>query len=242
MATEGTTSSQIPRVLPRGRHKLDDSVVEASQRMRLIEAMTEICGERGFHRTTVADVIDRSGVSRKTFYEHFENKEDCFIAAYDEGVANLQSVIASAVINAPTWQARLRGASKAYTETLAGSPAFARMFVIEAVSVEGKIRQNRDAAFERFVDFYRELLRQARVESPELPDSGRDVFTALLGAVSELSRVTIRNDGPEGLLSLSPTIDKLSWTLLRGLQPIPDDQGDGERTAADRDARVIDKR
>ena len=72
--------------LPRGRHSLSREEVRASQRRRMLEAMANATAEKGYVHTTVADVIKRAGVSRETFYEHFSDKEDCFIAAYDAGV------------------------------------------------------------------------------------------------------------------------------------------------------------
>jgi AcrR family transcriptional regulator len=109
-----------PRALPRGPHRLAREEVLASQRGRLLDAMAEVVAERGYGAATVADVIDHAGVSRKTFYEHFRDKEHCFLAAYDAGVEVLM--------------ATMRAASDpiaAYLETLAAEPAFARTFLIE---------------------------------------------------------------------------------------------------------------
>src|SRR5436305_4647797 len=85
-----------PRQLPRGPHRLAREVVLASQRGRLLDAMAEVVADRGYAASTVADVIARAGVSRKTFYEHFRDKEGCFLAAYDVGVDLLLEAVASA--------------------------------------------------------------------------------------------------------------------------------------------------
>ena len=81
MSTEESLS--IPRVLPRGPHRLAREVVEASQRGRLLDAMARVVAEKGYGAASVADVIARAGVSRQTFYVHFRDKLDCFLAAYD---------------------------------------------------------------------------------------------------------------------------------------------------------------
>src|SRR5262245_57415806 len=73
-------------VLPHGHHSLTREVVLASQRGRLIDAMAQAVAEHGYGATTVARVVSRAGVSRKTFYEHFSDKEDCLLALYDTAI------------------------------------------------------------------------------------------------------------------------------------------------------------
>src|ERR687893_3211952 len=73
----------IPRRLPRGTHGLDPRVVAASQRARLLEAVGRAVAEKGYAGATIDDVVRRAGVSKKTFYEHFADKEECFLAAYE---------------------------------------------------------------------------------------------------------------------------------------------------------------
>jgi AcrR family transcriptional regulator len=69
--------------LPRGPHSLSREQVAANQRMRIGMAMLEAIGEKGYVATTVSEVVTRAGVSRKAFYQHFTNKEECFLATYD---------------------------------------------------------------------------------------------------------------------------------------------------------------
>jgi AcrR family transcriptional regulator len=79
--------SDAPRVqLPRGKHRLTREQVTMSQRLRMLDALANATAEKGYARTTVADVLARSGVSRATFYEHFRSKEEAFLAAYEAGV------------------------------------------------------------------------------------------------------------------------------------------------------------
>src|ERR687896_2755529 len=73
----------IPRRLPRGAHGLDPGVVAASQRTRLLEAVGRAVTERGYAAATIDDIVRGAGVSKKTFYEHFRDKLDCFLAAYE---------------------------------------------------------------------------------------------------------------------------------------------------------------
>src|SRR4051812_24329832 len=107
------------RSLPRGPHRLARDEVVASQRGRMLDAIAETVALRGYGATTVADVVERAGVSRKTFYEHFRDKEECFLVAYDTGVEVLMATM------------RAGEPIRAYLETLAAEPAFARTFLIE---------------------------------------------------------------------------------------------------------------
>src|SRR5260370_5565213 len=73
--------------LPRGPHARTREEVAANQQARIMSAMIELVGKQGYGPTTVAQVTARAGVSRKAFYEHFANKEECFLATYDTIVA-----------------------------------------------------------------------------------------------------------------------------------------------------------
>jgi AcrR family transcriptional regulator len=73
----------IPRKLPRGTHGLDPSLVAASQRTRLLEGTGRAVADKGYAATTIEDIVRGAGVSKKTFYEHFSDKLDCFLAAYE---------------------------------------------------------------------------------------------------------------------------------------------------------------
>ncbi len=78
---------------PSGVRKLPSDLIRAIQRERLIVAMLNAAAELGYLETNVQDVIDRAGVSRPTFYEHFSNKEDCFLAAFDTSAERLRKKI-----------------------------------------------------------------------------------------------------------------------------------------------------
>src|ERR671918_46522 len=97
-----------PDQLPGGRHGLSPEQVAASQRSRVLTAMTESVGRHGYHEARVTDVIARAGVSRKTFYEHFGDKEDCFFAAYEQSVGRLLTVTMEAFETQDVWVDRLR--------------------------------------------------------------------------------------------------------------------------------------
>ena len=106
---------------PAARHpRLDRDVVEASQRTRLLEAVGRAVAERGYAAATIDDVVRGAGVSKKTFYEHFADKEDCFLAAYEAASEELFERVREA-------HATARGLARAHPRghqapTCAGSP------------------------------------------------------------------------------------------------------------------------
>src|SRR5436853_4375001 len=116
------------RPLPRGPHGLERDVVLASQRGRMLGAMADAVARKGYAATTVADVVAGAGVSRKTFYEHFRDKEECFLAAYDAGVDLVLDAILAARPEPgdDSWVALMRARVRAYLDTPAANPAFAR--------------------------------------------------------------------------------------------------------------------
>src|SRR5437764_14697716 len=99
----------------------------------MLDAVVQAVAEKGYSGTTVADVVSRAGVSRKTFYEHFRDKEECFLAAYDEGVAILMAQIRSAGEGAPNFQEKMRARVRAYLTLLVEEPELARAYLTAAL-------------------------------------------------------------------------------------------------------------
>jgi AcrR family transcriptional regulator len=146
--------------LPRGRHRLSRERVLRSQRGRMLRAIAEAVADKGFSHVTVADVISRAGVSRETFYEHFSSKEECFLAALDEGARALLEILASTIAHAGDDPAeQLEEMLKAYLNTLAGEPAFAKAFLIDAYGAGPGATERRIELQERFVELVAEIFR-----------------------------------------------------------------------------------
>src|SRR5581483_8428431 len=143
--------TDILAVLPRGRHAAPRAVVRETQRARMLAAMVGAVAEKGYANVAVADVIAGAGVSRKTFYEQFANKEECFLAAYDAGVDSLLAAIDAALAElAPDWLAAARRAVEVYLASMAASPAFARAFLIEALGAGPAMLERRAEVQDRF--------------------------------------------------------------------------------------------
>lgn len=169
-----------PDQIPGGRHGLAPEEVAESQRNRILAAMVDAIGRDGYQSARVADVISHAGVSRKTFYEHFEDKEHCFIAAYQQGLARLLSVTLDAFEAQDEWVDQLRAALTALLNALAHDPAVARMCFVEVLAAGPRAVETRNEAMRGFTYIY----DVGRLEAEEdLPG-----FTglSLVGGLSEI--------------------------------------------------------
>ncbi|MGH2975535.1 MAG: TetR/AcrR family transcriptional regulator [Solirubrobacterales bacterium] len=141
---------------PRGRHRLPPEVIARSQRERLLEAAVRVVSEKGYGATTVADLTREAGISRTTFYEMYEDKEACFLAAYDGAVDALVRRIAAAYEAEEGWPRRARAGLAALLEALAEEPDAARLALVD-VGAAGPAAQRRyRAALQRLTPFFDE--------------------------------------------------------------------------------------
>jgi AcrR family transcriptional regulator len=218
------------RVLPRGRHAAPREVVAESQRERVLVAMADAVADKGYANVAVADVIERAGVSRRSFYEHFTNKEDAFLAAYDGGVAGLLDAIAEAEAAAAKTAAgrdggllaRARAGTEVYLQLLADNPAFARTFLIEVLGAGPAALEHRAAVHERFAARLADTFDAiAAGVDGGLPRPADYVFRAAVGAIHELVIDTLLKQGAAALPDLLGPVLEIELRLLSGRVPEP---------------------
>ncbi len=146
--------------------------VSEIQRARMLGAMVEVACERGAAGATVAHVVARSGVSRRTFYETFADREDCFIAAFEDAIGRASAGVVGAYEAEKGWQARIRAGLAALLRFLDADPDAGRLCVVEALGAGPRVLERRAvvvAALVRAVDEGRDV---ARVEPPPLTAEG----------------------------------------------------------------------
>lgn len=195
------------------------------QRLRLALAMIECVAEDGYRSTRVADVIARAGVSRKTFYEHFANKEDCLLATYDYIAAEGIRRIESAYGEAGTWLGRVEAAIRALFDSAIANPGAMRLSLVEITAVGPAGIERRIRTIRRYQGFIRDALALA-------PGSGAVADASLQAIVGGLNRAlyrrVLRGDGEE-LHALVP--DLAAWatsyypspeTILAEPRPLSD--------------------
>ncbi|HEY2769701.1 MAG TPA: TetR/AcrR family transcriptional regulator [Solirubrobacteraceae bacterium] len=161
------------------------------QRARLLEAMVRAVAEKGYEQATVADAVRLARVSRGTFYELFESKEACLLAAYRVGNEVLEERIDVAIRDAGDWRDEMRLGLRAYLLALDQDPVFARVSLIEASVVWSE----RDAVLRRFAARYGKTF--AKSGRPVPPD---EALYLLAVGVHELACSRVR--AGEGVLGL----------------------------------------
>jgi AcrR family transcriptional regulator len=132
--------------------------VVRSQRERLREAMIRVAADKGYASTTVTEVIEAAGVSRATFYELFDDKESCFLEAYDAVIDVLVAHVTSAyaAVSEEPWPVRVEAALRALLELLAAEADIARMAMVEVIAAGDQARERYRAALGRFIPFLEE--------------------------------------------------------------------------------------
>jgi AcrR family transcriptional regulator len=193
-----------PDQIPGGRHGLAPEEVADSQRSRILAAMIDAVGRDGYQAARVADVIAHAGVSRKTFYEHFEDKEHCFIAAYQQSLARLLSVTLDAFEAQDEWVDSLRAGLTALLNALAYDPAVARMCFVEVLAAGPKAVDVRNEAMRGFSYIYDAGRGEADLDLPS--------FTgiSMVGGLSEILYREIVAGATTELPQLAPELMYMS--------------------------------
>ena len=141
---------------PRGRHRLPPEVIARSQRERLLEATIRVVAAKGYAATTVADLTREAGISRTTFYAMFDDKEGCFLAAYDGIVDGLVRRVAAAYESEGEWPQRARAGLAALLGALAEEPEVARLALVDVGSAGPAAQRRFRAAMQRLTPFFDE--------------------------------------------------------------------------------------
>ncbi len=195
--------------LPPGRHGLPRTFVAENQRERLLNGVVEAVAEHGYNATTIAAITAAAKISRRTFYEYFEGKEDCFGAAYEMIEAHvLDSMLAAPGAAAP-WPDRVRARLAALLDVLSRDAAVSRCFLIEPLAAGGDVAAR-----------YREAMRLlAGALRPEPPPSELDMEVrdqALIGGIATLIVRRLNAGGAARLPELLPDLTELALAPYLG--------------------------
>jgi AcrR family transcriptional regulator len=189
---------------PAGVRKLPSDLIRAIQRERLIVAMLNAVADLGYLGTNVQDVIDRAGVSRPTFYEHFSNKEDCFLAAFDTSAERLRKKVDTAARKGgEVWRDRIRYSLEALLRFASREPDTARTIVVEARAASSTAVRRRVELMDHFA---RCLQSQARELLPEGRPQADLTASGIVGGVESLLYSRLCKQEYEQLESLLPSL------------------------------------
>jgi AcrR family transcriptional regulator len=210
--TDPSSSSELGP-LPGGHHGLSREQVAESQRERLLAGLATAVAAKGYRATTITEIVKAASVSSRDFYENFESKEACFLAAFDAVIAHLRELIAAAVEPVPDWPGRVTVALRTGLDFFAAEPDLARLCLIEPFTASPAIATH----FRELVVATIPYLQPGRAERPEaaaLPESTED---SLLGGLIALTARSLLAGDEDSLERLLP--DLVDFALSPYLGP-----------------------
>lgn len=172
-----------------------------SRRQLILEAMVRVVGRKGYKLTSVADVIEEAGTTRTTFYKHFEDKHECFLAAYDQVVERVLGEVVANCDGEQSWLERVRIGLQTIVDLFALDPELARTAIVEVAAAGADARQRHWDAINRFTEFLEDGRELA--EGRELPDN---IALMAAGAVSGLIFDELLSGRAERLPELLPDL------------------------------------
>jgi AcrR family transcriptional regulator len=182
------------------------SDAKAAHRQRLLEGMAHSVGRRGYADTTIADIVAQAAVSRRTFYEHFQNKADCLLALYTTASRQGLAVLREAVNPSLPWQAQAEEVLRAYLGWMAQSPALTHALFTEVLALGKAGLAARRRAHGDMAEFIEDLANAAG--RPGNPVS-RAMALALVGGIHELMFEALEAGGGASLAELAPVAAEL---------------------------------
>jgi AcrR family transcriptional regulator len=118
--------------LPAGRHGFSREQVAHSQRERLIAGLASAVAARGYRAVTITHITKEAKVSRRVFYENFEGKDECFLAAFEIVIGHIRELADEAVAPVPDWPGKAVAAARAVLAFFAAEPDLARLCLVES--------------------------------------------------------------------------------------------------------------
>jgi AcrR family transcriptional regulator len=172
-----------------------------SRRQLILDAMIRVVGRKGYKLTSVADVIEEAGTTRTTFYKHFEDKQECFLAAYDQVVERVVGEVVASCNGSESWLERVRKGLETIVGLFAVDPELARTAIVEVAAAGADARQLHWNAINRFTEFLEDGKDLAH--GHELPEN---IALMAAGAVSGLIFDELLTGRAERLPELLPDL------------------------------------
>lgn len=190
------------------------SEISNDHRRRLLQGMASVAATKGLAGLTIADVVREAGVSKRTFYEHFESKEECFLTLYRAVSMNALKSLRDAVSAERPWQQQLEQALQAYLSNMAANPELLRTLFIEIHHLGAAGERARRDVMDALVSFLVETLRRGSGESA----IEMGLALAAVGGINELILHAIE----QGRVGELPAMTRVASEVVRRLARSPD--------------------
>jgi AcrR family transcriptional regulator len=190
------------------------AAIAAAHRERLLAGLGAAINEKGFAATTIADIVRHAHVSKRTFYEHFPDKEACCLALFATASERMIDAIGREVTDELPWEERIRATIHAYLSGFAASPSLTTTFLLEIRAGGPRTLGLRRAVINRLADALLELAADARAQDPSLRRLDRRTATAIIGGINELMLVAVEEQRVHRLAEIGDTAAELMRSAL----------------------------
>ena len=164
-------------------------------RQRLLDGLAASVVEDGYRNTTIADIVRRARTSRRTFYEHFSDKEACFVALLTDANTQMIRQISAAVDQNAPWASQVRQAVEAWIASAESRPAITLSWIREVPSLGAAARQLQRSTMEAFVTMIQTLCDTDAWRAVRVSPVSRPLAIMLLGGLRELTATTVEDGG-----------------------------------------------
>jgi AcrR family transcriptional regulator len=164
-------------------------------RQRLLDGLAASIADQGYGTTTVADVVRRARTSRRTFYEHFASKEECFVALLTDANREMIRQISAQVDQTAPWKSQVRQAIEAWIATAQSRPAIMVSWIRDVPSLGDAARRLQRDAMEAFVEMIQTFCDTEEWRAADAGPVSRQVAVMLLGGLRELTATTVEDGG-----------------------------------------------
>jgi AcrR family transcriptional regulator len=215
--------------------------------LRLVAAMVDVAVERGVANVTVAHVVERAGVSRRTFYEIFEDCEDCLLAALDDALRSVREHVLPAYREEGRWSERIRASLIALLESLDADPVTGHLLIVGSLGAGARAQERRGIVLSQIIAAVDEGRNESRAGAPPPPLTAEgivggvlSILHARLPACPHMGVSLAPREGDSLLALTGPLMGMIVLPYLGAAaarrefeRPIPTRQTPGPRTGAD---------
>jgi AcrR family transcriptional regulator len=188
--------------LPPGRHGLPRSFIVSNQRERILDAVADVSSLAGYSAMSVEDIIVTAGVSRRTFYDHFSDKQEAFLAAYDAVVAQLVRRVQGAFAANTTFAGQIRDCLAEFLGFVASEPRFADMCIVEVLAAGPQAIERRNAVMRTFAQMV-----HAAAEGDGTPQQPPEITAeTIVGGIYEVVYSRVIQGQTSQLMGLLPDL------------------------------------
>lgn len=192
-----------------GPHGMPPQRVRDIQRERMLKALTEVVAREGYAEATVRKLLAQAGLSRRTYYDLWVDKEDCYLDAYGEIADQLADRAAAAFAQGATPHERVRLAVEALASFCIEQPDAACACIVEGIAAGQAARAKRAELIERIAAMIEPALAELRPDAPNTALAAR----ATVGGIFELLYGPLARRDVEQLRSLAEQIGELPLLL-----------------------------